>query len=128
MAKYLSDEWHVFAKELAQTFPDRPGTSVRMAYVVAGSPEGDRKYFQVIENGKVVAQANGDCEAPDFTMSISWDDSVMVQKGELDASVAVMQGRLKVTGNMGKLMALLPLTASPEYKSIQEQVRRITEY
>ena len=128
MVKYLSDEWHVIAKDLAQTFPERPGASVRMAYVVAGSPEGDRRYFQVIENGKVIEQANGECEAPDFTMSISWDDSVKVQQGELDATAAVMQGRLKVTGNMGKLMALIPLTASPEYKVIQEQIRAVTEF
>lgn len=128
MAKYLSDEWHVVAKDLAQTFPDRPGASVRMAYVVAGSPDGDLKYFQVIDNGKVTEQANGECEAPDFTMSISWDDSVKVQKGELDATAAVMQGRLKVAGNMGKLMALMPLTSSPEYKMIQEQIRAVTEF
>jgi hypothetical protein len=39
-----------------------------------------------------------------------------------------MQGRIKVTGNMGKLMALLPLTQSPEYKAIQEEIRKVTEY
>ena len=51
MAKYLSDEWHAIANGLAQSFPERPGVAVRMAYVVAGSPDGDRKYFQVIDNG-----------------------------------------------------------------------------
>lgn len=128
MAKYLSDEWHAIAKGLAQSFPERPGVSVRMAYVVAGSPDGDRKYFQVIENGKVIDQANGPCDAPDFTMTVSWDDSVKVQTGELDASAAVMQGRLKVTGDMGKLLMLMPLTASPEYRAIQEQIRGVTEF
>jgi len=29
---------------------------------------------------------------------------------------------------MGKLMGLLPLTQSPEYKSIQEKIREVTEY
>jgi hypothetical protein len=29
---------------------------------------------------------------------------------------------------MGKLMQLMPLTMSPEYKQLQEQVRGITEY
>ena len=41
---------------------------------------------------------------------------------------AFMQGRMKVTGNMGKLMQLMPLTNSPEYKELQEQVRELTEY
>jgi hypothetical protein len=39
-----------------------------------------------------------------------------------------MQGRMKVTGNMGKLMSLLPLTQSEDYKAIQEEIRRVTEY
>jgi hypothetical protein len=29
---------------------------------------------------------------------------------------------------MGKLMQLMPLTNSPEYKELQEQVRKVTEY
>jgi hypothetical protein len=33
-----------------------------------------------------------------------------------------------VTGNMAKLMSLLPLTNSPEYRALQEQIREITEY
>ena len=40
----------------------------------------------------------------------------------------VVQGRVKVTGNMAKLMALLPLTNAPEYKQLQEQIGAITEY
>ena len=35
---------------------------------------------------------------------------------------------MKVTGNMAKLMSLLPLTNSPEYRALQEQIRGITEY
>jgi hypothetical protein len=29
---------------------------------------------------------------------------------------------------MGKLMQLMPLTMSPEYRALQDQVRAITEY
>ncbi len=39
-----------------------------------------------------------------------------------------MQGRLKVVGNMGKLMSLMPLTQSPEYKAIAEKVNAATDY
>jgi hypothetical protein len=35
---------------------------------------------------------------------------------------------MKVAGNTGKLMTLLPLTMSPEYKALQEQIRGLTEY
>jgi hypothetical protein len=39
-----------------------------------------------------------------------------------------MQGRVKVTGNMAKLMSLLPLTNAPEYKQLQTEIQAITEY
>ena len=46
-------------------------------------------------------------------MTLTATDSVKVQKGELDANAAFMQGRMKVAGNMATLMRLMPLTSSP---------------
>lgn len=128
MVKYLSKEWHDTAKELAQTFPEKPGATAKMALRVTGGPDGEIAYYQVIENGKVLDQALGELPDADFTMLSTWDDSVKIQKGELDANAAFMTGKMKVTGNVGKLMSLMPLTMSPEYKTIQEQIRAITEY
>jgi putative sterol carrier protein len=128
MAQYLSQEWHDTAKELAQTFPEKPGATAKMGVKVTGGPEGDIHYFQVVENGKVLEQAVGELADADFTMVSTWEDSVRIQKGELDANAAFMSGKMKVTGNVGKLMALMPLTMSAEYKTIQEQIRATTEY
>jgi putative sterol carrier protein len=128
MAKYLSQEWHDAAKEFAQTFPEKPGATAKMAMKVTGGPEGDIEYYQVIENGKVLEQSLGTLEDADFTMLSTWDDSVKIQKGELDANAAFMTGKMKVLGNVGKVMSLMPLTMSAEYKQIQEQIRDITEY
>lgn len=128
MPKYLSQEWLDEGRKLAEGQPERPGASARMQYVVTGSPEGDIKYYWVLENGKLLESQLGELSDPDFTMTMSYDDSVKIQKGELDPNAAFMQGRMKVSGNMGKLMQLMPLTNSPEYKALQEQVRGITEY
>jgi predicted lipid carrier protein YhbT len=128
MPKYLSQEWLDEGKKLAEGQPDRPGASARMQYVVTGSPDGDIKYYWVLKNGKLLESKVGEISDADFTLTLTYDDSVKVQKGELDANAAFMQGRMKVTGNMGKLMQLMPLTNSPEYKDLQEQVREITEY
>ena len=59
----------------------------------------------------------------DLTLTLTYEDSVKVQSGELDANAAFMQGRMKVAGNMAKFMQLLPLTTSPEYQALQAQVR-----
>jgi predicted lipid carrier protein YhbT len=128
MAKYLSQEWLDEGKKLSEGQPERPGATARMQYVVSGGPDGDIKYYWVLENGKLQESSLGDLSDPDFTMTMTYADSVAVQKGELDANAAFMQGRIKVAGNMGKLMQLMPLTMSPEYKQLQEQVRAITEF
>jgi putative sterol carrier protein len=128
MAKYLTQEWLDVQKDLAQEFPERAGATAVMQYVVTGAPEGDVKYYWKIENGKVLESQIGEADDAEFTLTLSYDDAKKIQKGELDANAAFMQGRLKVTGNMGKLMALMPLTQSPEYKKIQSDLAEQTEF
>jgi putative sterol carrier protein len=128
MAKFLTQEWLDLQKELAQDFPERPGASARMQYKVSGAPDGDVTFHTVIDNGKIVENALGEDDQAEFTMAVGYDDFSSVNKGELDANAAFMQGRIKVTGNMGKLMLLMPLTQSAEYKAIAEKVNESTEY
>ena len=128
MPKWLSQEWLDESKKLAESQPERPGASARMQYVVTGGPEGDIKYYWVLENGKLQESQLGEMADAEVTLTQSYDDAKKIQQGELDANAAFMQGRVKVTGNMAKLMALLPLTNAPEYKALQEQIGAITDY
>jgi putative sterol carrier protein len=128
MAKWLSQEWLDESKKLAESQPERPGASARMQYVITGTPEGDVKYYWELENGKLLESKLGEMPDPEVTLTQTYEDAMKIQKGELDANAAFMQGRIKVTGNMAKLMSLLPLTNSPEYKQLQTEVQAITEY
>jgi putative sterol carrier protein len=128
MPKWLSQEWLDESKKLAEGQPERPGASARMQYVITGGPDGDVKYYWVLENGKLLESQVGEMPDPEVTLTQSYEDAKKIQLGELDANAAFMQGRVKVTGNMAKLMALLPLTNAPEYKQLQEQIGAITEY
>ena len=130
MPKYLSQEWMDAGRELAQEFPERPGATARLQYQVVGAPEGDVHYYWVIDSGKIKEWTIGDDPDAEITLSMSYEDAVKMQKGELDPNAAFMQGRIKVVpgSNMGKLMSLLPLTQSVEYKAIQAKINDITEY
>ena len=128
MAKYLSQEWLDESRKLAEDQPVRPGATARIQYVTTGTPEGDVKYYWVLEDGKLLDSQLGEVSDPDFTLTMSYDDAVKVQQGELDPNAAFMQGRMKVAGNMGKLMSLMPLTQSPEYKAIKGKVTAVTEF
>ena len=130
MHQYLTQEWLDAGRELAQEFPERPGATARLQYQVGGTPTGDVHYYWVVDNGNLQESTLGDDPDAEITLSMSYDDAVKMQKGELDANAAFMQGRIKVVpgSNMGKLMSLLPLTQSPEYKSIQSKINDITIY
>jgi len=128
MAKFLTQEWLDLQKELAQEFPERPNATARMQYKVSGGPDGDVTFHTVIENGKIIENKLGEDPDAEFTMAVTYDDFMKTSKGELDANAAFMQGRIKVTGNMGKLMSLMPLTQSPEYKAIATNLDQQTEY
>lgn len=129
MPKFLSQEWLDDGRQLAEDQPERPGATARMQYVVTDVPgEGEVKYYWILENGKLLESKTGEAPDADFTITTTYEDSKKIQQGDLDANAAFMQGRMKVTGNMGKLMSLMPLTQSPEYKELQEKIRGITEY
>ena len=128
MAKYLSPEWLEEFRTLAEDQPTRPGATVNIQYKVTGGPEGEVDYYWVIEEGKIVDAKIGIIEPADFTMTQTYSDAAEIQRGELDPTAAFMQGRIKVTGSMTKMMSLLPITNSPEWKSLQEKVSAATEY
>jgi putative sterol carrier protein len=128
MSQYLSQEWLDETRKLAESQPVRPGATARIQYVTTGAPEGDIKYYWVLEDGKILDSQLGEIDDADFTLTMTHDDAVKVQKGELDPNAAFMQGRMKVSGNMAKLMSLLPLTNSPEYRALQEEIRGMTDF
>jgi alkyl sulfatase BDS1-like metallo-beta-lactamase superfamily hydrolase len=126
--KYLTQEWLDVTRELAADQPDRPGASARMNYAVTGGPDGDISYYWILENGKLLESKLGTLPDADVTLTQTYADASLIQKGELDANAAFMQGKVKVTGNLAKLMALLPLTNAPEYKALGEKIKEITEF
>jgi putative sterol carrier protein len=126
--KYLSQEWLDSLRSAAASQPERPGATARLQYVVSGGPDGDVKYYWVLEDGKLLESALGTIDDADVTLTLTYEDSVKVQQGELDANAAFMQGRMKVAGNMAKLMQLLPITSSPEYKAAQAEVTANTTF
>lgn len=129
MAKFLSQEWHDETRKMAEGQPERMGASARLQYVLTGAPDGGEvRYHWVIVDGKLVESGLGDLDDAEITLTLSHADATLIQQGELDSNAAFMQGRVKVTGDTPKLMALLPITQSPEYKQLQREINEVTEY
>ena len=128
MARFLSQEWLDSSRDLAAGQPERPGASARIQYVVTGTPEGEVRYWWVLEHGRLAEGALGELPDADVVFTEGYADAVLIQRGELDPGAAFMQGRVKVSGNMAKVMSLMPLTASPEYRDLMSQIDAVTEY
>ncbi len=128
MSKWLSAEWFDETRVLAADQPGRPGLSARIQYEVTGGPDGDISYYWILEDGVLRASALGMVDRPDVTLTMVWDDAVAVQKGDLDPNVAFMQGRMKVSGSMGVMMALLPVTNTLDYLDLRRRITAVTEF
>ncbi len=128
MSKWLSAEWFDQARGMADDQPSYPGLSARIQYEVTGGPDGDVSYYCILEDGRLQSSAGGRVESPDVTITAPWADSVAMEQGDLDPNVAFMQGRMKVAGSMGVMMALLPAARTPEYKALRRRIAEITEF
>ncbi len=92
-------------------------------------PEGqDINYYWIVENGRLVESDLGELDGAEITLIQSYDDAMKIQRQQLDANAAFMQGKIKVEGNIGKLMSLLPVTNSAEYRELQKTILEITSF
>jgi len=128
MARWLSQEWLDESTRLAADQPVRPGVSARLQYVITGVLGRDIAYYWVVVDGQLVENRLGMLDDAEVILTESYEDAMRIQKGELDANAAFMQGKVTVTGDVAKLLGLLPITMSPEYRTFQERLLEITEF
>jgi predicted lipid carrier protein YhbT len=125
---YLSQAWLDLQLAVTKDLPERPGATARLQHVVTGTPEGDVRYHQTIVDGRLAEVGLGDHPDAEVTLTQTYADAREVAQGELDASAAFMQGRTKVVGDMGKVMALMPLLQSAQYRDALTELSRQTSY
>ena len=124
----LSQAWLDLQREATAGLPERPGASARIEYRVNGAPGGDAVVFHtVLEDGRIVENRLGEDPDADFAVLVSHADFVEIVRGELDQNVGFMQGRVKVTGNIGRMLSVLPVTTSAEWRAAAAQVLAGTE-
>ncbi len=107
MAKFLSSEW---AQEVTNTLNDHAGFKSAMgtadlgvAFNVSGGPEGDVPYY-LKSSGGTTNVALGTLDNADVTINTNYETATAISKGDLNVQTAFMTGKLKVAGNLAKLM------------------------
>jgi putative sterol carrier protein len=114
--KYLSEQWAKEVTDLLQSTEavtnTIKGQSFAIQQVVTDVPDlGEVKFYAKATDG-VPEVAIGETPNPDATLTAHYDMSVAMDKGELNPQAAFMQGKLKITGNLMKLMGLQGFVSS----------------
>ena len=129
MVRYLSPEWFEEVNEVA---PAGGGVGAAGAdapfcvqQIVTGGPDGDVRYWVRFEGGAVEAGL-GEIGAPDVTVRQSYDTASAVSSGQLSAHAAIVEGRIRVSGDTTLLLE--HQTALQELAAALDPVRRRTTY
>jgi putative sterol carrier protein len=107
LATFLSDEHFAAATEALNSdggFQNSiTGVSLSVQFDVSGTAQGDISYYLNIQDG-TVDTAMGPMEGADVTVGSDFETSKDISKGELNVQMAFMSGKIKVGGNMAKIM------------------------
>lgn len=130
---FLSDEWMAEAKAIRAKYEGQTSKvtqSIRVNQVITEAPFGDGTVKSYIDtsSGDVVMEL-GELDSPDVTVTTDYDTArkLFVDQDQAAAMQAFMGGKIKVQGDMMKMMALQ--TAMPTddaSKAIAEEIKGIT--
>jgi putative sterol carrier protein len=107
--RFLSQEWADALTAALNSSEDFAAAAARhetrIQQIVTGGPGGDARYYFTVDHG--VAQIGlGEAEGAEATISQSYETAVAISKREIAPQEAFMQGKLRVGGNLMKLLAL----------------------
>jgi putative sterol carrier protein len=106
--KFLSDEWAAAVTEAlnsSEAFTQAAGSQTAKLQQVVETPEGEKRYYFKLEDGKAEV-AMGEVEGAEATISQDYETAVALSKAELSPTAAYMSGKLKIQGDLMRLMQL----------------------
>jgi putative sterol carrier protein len=107
VATFLSDDHFSAAQDALSTDPGFQNSianvDLGVQFDVSGGPDGDVTYFLKVADGTVSTDL-GPLEGADVTVASDYETSQAISKGELNVQMAFMTGKIKVGGNMAKIM------------------------
>jgi putative sterol carrier protein len=107
MSKFLSEEWAAEASEALNShegFKNAIGAAdLGIQFQTTDAPDGQVDYYLSTSGGNAQL-AIGELENADVTVKQNYDTAVGIAKGDVNTQTAFMTGKLKVSGNLAKLM------------------------
>ena len=134
MAKYpfLSDEWLAAAKQIREENAGAaaaPAHAVRMNQIITEVPFGEGTIEAHMDtSGGEMEMDMGHLESPDLTVTLDYvtAKAILVDGNPQAGMQAFMAGKIKVQGDMTKLMAMQQGTPDPAAAEIAAKIQAIT--
>lgn len=83
-------------------------------FVVAAGKKEQARGWARVDDDRVAERGDGaPADAADVTFTATPADAQSLHDGSLDLSVGFMRGQVKMAGDFGALLKLLPLTSGP---------------
>lgn len=120
--KFLSEEWATATTEAlnsSDAFKQAAGSNSVKLNNVVNTPEGEQKYYFKVDNGQVEV-ALGELPDAEATLTQDYDTAAAIAKQEMNGTAAYMSGKLKIAGDMMKLMQ-----AQGMFNTVPEAVKGI---
>ncbi|MDR9451706.1 MAG: SCP2 sterol-binding domain-containing protein, partial [Acidimicrobiia bacterium] len=102
--KFLTEEWTAEVTAALQAHEQfKAAADMSLQFVVTDAPGGEVKFY-MDASGDDPVQALGELENADVTISSTYETTSAIFSGELNTQMAFMTGKIKVNGNLAKLM------------------------
>jgi putative sterol carrier protein len=129
---FLSDEWLEAAKSIREEYAGKaaaPAHSVKMNQVITEVPFGDGSIDAHMDTSSGEMEMDlGHMEGADLTVTLDYATAkaILVDGNPQAGMQAFMAGKIKVQGDMTKMMAMQQATPDPVQTEIAARIKEIT--
>ncbi len=130
--EFLTPEWIEAAKKIrdeSESPTTPPAHTIRMNQVITDAPftDDEIKVFMDTSDGEVNLDL-GELESPDLTVTVDWATAkaIFVDQNPQAGMQAFMAGKVKVQGDMTKLMAMQQSAPDPNAQAMADKIKEMT--
>ena len=128
---FLSDEWLAEVRRIVdeQRVEVPAGTNVTMNLVVTDTPFSADRHLHIAMQGGSADWSAGHADNADLTLTTNYATArEILMSGEPQAALqAFMEGKVKIQGDLTKLMAAQATSAAPGGPGLASRITQITE-
>jgi putative sterol carrier protein len=129
--EFLSEEWIAAAQSIREEYAGKATTTpppMRMNVVIIEVPFGDDMDAHIDTTDGEMSLDMGHLDAPDLTVTVDYATAkaIFIDQDQQASMQAFMAGKIKVQGDMTKMMAMQTVAPDPSQVEMAAKIADIT--